>query len=130
MRNLDKTPVVVMELPKPHHDYETILTELRNQLLEVPKDVVNWAYEFRDFTERWYPGDRDMSLTCTRRFNLRGNYYGQSIYPVYTVRVHVETRSVYHNDTETTETLTIAVDAPFVNGFNSPKVYLWNRKEQ
>lgn len=100
---------------EPIHDYQAVLTDLRGQLLRLPEDVKQFAYCFKAFCELWFPGDVSKEITTTRRFALRKPlHYAESVHVEYRVRVLVETRSCYHNDTATDRTLWVEISAsPF-----------------
>jgi len=118
--------------PVPKFDYENVLQALRAQLAVVPPDIYDWAYAFRDFLEEHYgtqpSGDYKQSISTGRHFPLSEKWTAQSLYVTYTVEVEVETHSVYHDDTETTRTISLTVKRPMFDDFRT--VLPWKRENK
>jgi len=113
----------------PKHDYQTVLEDLRRQILEVPKEIVDWSYAFRDAMVKLHKGTGDFTKTDTKSlaFPLRAGHFNQSTHIEYVVTVKGYWVSHRH-DEEWCESLELKINNGFANGFGRIDLP-WNRRE-
>lgn len=116
---------------------DTFLTAQKNLRFffqKLPKEIEDLAYEFRDLVmRRGLKGEASYEMKETvRTFSLDPKYKwisGHSVDRKFTIKVQIETHSVYHNDTETERKLVVWEDNVYLS---SPNINIlpWDREKK
>lgn len=85
---------------------EEALQRVCKELAVLPQEVIEAAYAYRDFLVKHFPHNFKNTIHLGV-YESYGVYSSGGIDRKFEVTVEVETRSVYHNDTETTRTISI-----------------------
>lgn len=114
---------------KPKHDYETVLSDLRKQVLEVPSVIIKWAYDFRDANMKVQPNHLPLKISAKRGllFPLSDSGIPHQTHIEYIVTVNTFWVDRPHDD-EWCETLTLEVCNEFATGYGTIALP-WKRKD-